>query len=91
MQHPVQPTLAPRHTRLLEELGNLSASLHFTTNALYEFMSRDGTGSGDRLVESLLSTSLADLITHAGFVFTHIAPWDVPATEVDPCVQRVSE
>ena len=84
MQYPAQPTLAPRPTRLLEELGNLSASLHFTSNVLYEFMSRDGSGSGDRLVESLLSTSLADLITHAGFVFTRIAPWDVPVTDVDP-------
>ena len=91
MQHPVQPTLAPRPTRLLEELGHLSASLHFTANALHEFMSRDGSGSGDRLVESLLSTSLADLVTNAGFVFTHIAPWDVPATDVDPRVQSPSE
>jgi hypothetical protein len=91
MQHSVQPTLAPRPARLLEELGHLSASLHFTATALYEFMSRVGSGSGDRLVESLLSTSLADLITHAGYVFANIAPWDLPATEVDPCVQRASE
>ena len=91
MQQPVQSTLAPRPARLLEELSDLSASLHFTTNALYEFMSRDGTGGGDRLVESLLSTSLADLITHAGYVFANIAPWDLPATEVDPRVQTAGE